>query len=278
MSNVVVWWNVDPVEVNSFEEWFDWLVSIRISSNLKKVLEGVYYGLWWSIWNFRNKILFDNKIPKKTFIFDNLVSLSFNWCFDVLKISYLGELWVLIEFESAKVKDLFKENGGANSWFLVLNQAFEDFTLGGRIAWVEVEDFIMMGDFNEVRYKSERFGSKFKAHDADIFNSFIHNAAIFDYGPIPFRFYNYWLEVDGFDKLVRDAWLNSRGALAKLKEDLRMFDEAIDKGNSPVEMVHKRLETLNKIQQVNNTHMSEVAQKAKIKWVVERDENTKFFL
>nr|GEZ12047.1 hypothetical protein [Tanacetum cinerariifolium] len=88
---------------------------------------------------------------------------------------------------------------------------------------------VMMGDFNEVRYKSERFGSNFKAHDADIFNSFIHNAglnevhlggnryisdhcpillreAMFDYGPIPFRFYNYWLEVDGFDKLVRDAW------------------------------------------------------------------------
>nr|GFA38585.1 RNA-directed DNA polymerase, eukaryota [Tanacetum cinerariifolium] len=56
-----------------------------------------------------------------------------------------------------------------------------------------------------------------------------------------------------------------------------MFDEAIDMGNIPVEMVHKRLETLNKIQQVNNTHMSEVAQKAKIKWVVEGDENTKFF-
>nr|GFC40254.1 RNA-directed DNA polymerase, eukaryota [Tanacetum cinerariifolium] len=71
--------------------------------------------------------------------------------------------------------------------------------------------------------------------------------------------------------------LNSRGALAKLKDDLRIFDEAINKGNSPVEMVHKRLETLNKIQQVNNTHMSEVAQKAKIKWVVEGDENTKFF-
>nr|GFB72479.1 RNA-directed DNA polymerase, eukaryota [Tanacetum cinerariifolium] len=56
-----------------------------------------------------------------------------------------------------------------------------------------------------------------------------------------------------------------------------MFDEAIDKGNISVEMVHKRLETLNKIQQVNNTHMSEVVQKAKIKWVVEGDENTKFF-
>nr|GFB45176.1 RNA-directed DNA polymerase, eukaryota [Tanacetum cinerariifolium] len=57
-------------------------------------------------------------------------------------------------------------------------------------------EIVMMGDFNEVRYK-----------------------------------------------------LNSRGALAKLKKNLRMFDEAIDKGDSPVEMVHKCLETLNKIQQ-----------------------------
>nr|GFA88516.1 RNA-directed DNA polymerase, eukaryota, reverse transcriptase zinc-binding domain protein [Tanacetum cinerariifolium] len=131
-------------------------------------------------------------------------------------------------------------------------------------------EIVMIGDFNEVRYKSERFGSNFKAHDTDIFNSFIHNAGlnevhlggsaftwchksatkmtIFDYGPIPFRFYNYWLEVNGFDKLVRDAWNDAPGALAKLKEDLKMFDEAIDKGNSPVEMVHKHLETLNKIQ------------------------------
>nr|GFA24275.1 nucleotide-binding alpha-beta plait domain-containing protein [Tanacetum cinerariifolium] len=69
----------------------------------------------------------------------NLKKVLCNEGFDVLKISYLGELWVLIEFESAKVKYLFKENGGANSWFSVLNQASEDFTLGGRIAWVEVE-------------------------------------------------------------------------------------------------------------------------------------------
>nr|GFB61789.1 nucleotide-binding alpha-beta plait domain-containing protein [Tanacetum cinerariifolium] len=69
----------------------------------------------------------------------NLKKVLCNEGFDVLKMSYLGELWVLIEFESAKVKDLFKENGKANSWFSVLNQASEDFTMGGRIAWVEVE-------------------------------------------------------------------------------------------------------------------------------------------
>ncbi|GJY48005.1 RNA-directed DNA polymerase, eukaryota [Tanacetum coccineum] len=129
-----------------------------------------------------------------------------------------------------------------------------------------VGKLVMMGDFNEVRYKSDRYGSNFNAHDAEIFNSFIYNAGLdevllggsaytwclksaskmskldrffvsenllsmcpnitaitlerfisdhrpillrevrYDYGPIPFRFYRYWLEVDGFDKLVRDSW------------------------------------------------------------------------
>ncbi|GKB23123.1 RNA-directed DNA polymerase, eukaryota, reverse transcriptase zinc-binding domain protein, partial [Tanacetum coccineum] len=39
-------------------------------------------------------------------------------------------------------------------------------------------EIVMMGDFNEVRHKSERFGSKFNAHDAEIFNSFICNAGL----------------------------------------------------------------------------------------------------
>ncbi|GJS04993.1 RNA-directed DNA polymerase, eukaryota [Tanacetum coccineum] len=185
-----------------------------------------------------------------------------------------------------------------------------------------VGKLVMMGDFNEVRYKSDRYGSNFNAHDAEIFNSFIYNAGLdevplggsaytwclksaskmskldrffvsenllsmcpnitaitlerfisdhrpillrevrYDYGPIPFRFYRYWLEVDGFDKLVRDSWnvapvnkknairnfmgklkflkdrirswlsihrSNSRGEIYFLKEELRSCDEIIDK-------------------------------------------------
>ncbi|GKB50549.1 RNA-directed DNA polymerase, eukaryota, partial [Tanacetum coccineum] len=140
-----------------------------------------------------------------------------------------------------------------------------------------VGKLVMMGDFNEVRYKSDRYGSNFNAHDAEIFNSFIYNAGLdevplggilrevrYDYGPIPFRFYRYWLEVDGFDKLVRDSWnvapvnkkndirnfmgklkflkdrirswlsihrSNSRGEIYFLKEELRSCDEVIDKGD-----------------------------------------------
>nr|GEW53270.1 RNA-directed DNA polymerase, eukaryota [Tanacetum cinerariifolium] len=79
IRKVSSWWNVDYTDVSSYEEWRVWLVSIRIPNKLKSMMEGVFYGLWWSIWNFINKLLFDNKTPKKALIFDNLVSLSFNW-------------------------------------------------------------------------------------------------------------------------------------------------------------------------------------------------------
>ncbi|GJV77545.1 RNA-directed DNA polymerase, eukaryota [Tanacetum coccineum] len=39
-------------------------------------------------------------------------------------------------------------------------------------------EVIMMGDFNEVRTQSERFGSTFYARDADVFNSFIYNSSL----------------------------------------------------------------------------------------------------
>ncbi|GJR40303.1 hypothetical protein Tco_1215987 [Tanacetum coccineum] len=72
MRKISIWWNVDYADVSSYEEWLAWLVSIRIQIKLKGMMEGVFYGLWWSIWNFRNKILFEDKPPKKALLFDNL--------------------------------------------------------------------------------------------------------------------------------------------------------------------------------------------------------------
>ncbi|GJR41341.1 RNA-directed DNA polymerase, eukaryota [Tanacetum coccineum] len=60
-------------------------------------------------------------------------------CFDDLTIRYMGELWIILEFESVKSKDLFRDNTGAVSWFSVLRQASNDFMPEGRIVWVEVE-------------------------------------------------------------------------------------------------------------------------------------------
>ncbi|GKC11011.1 hypothetical protein Tco_1007793 [Tanacetum coccineum] len=52
---------------------------------------------------------------------------------------------------------------------------------------------VMMGDFNERLFRIFIAYSFTRKHR-------------FDYGPILFDFYKYWLEVDGFDKMVRESW------------------------------------------------------------------------
>ena len=94
MRKISSWWNIDYSDVNFYEEWRVWLVSIRIQSKLKGILEGVYFGLWWYMWNFRNKILFDTKSPEKAVIFDNLVSSSFYWCKFRSKASFKWDEWL----------------------------------------------------------------------------------------------------------------------------------------------------------------------------------------
>ncbi|GJY37305.1 hypothetical protein Tco_0422683 [Tanacetum coccineum] len=85
-----------------------------------------------------------------------------------------------------------------------------------------------------------------------------------------------WFNIDGEDNGAYEvknsrAWYadyrnNSKGYVTNFKEELRILDELIDKGNGSDEIVNNRLEILGKLQQVNKAQASEVAQKAKIKW------------
>ncbi|GKB65012.1 hypothetical protein Tco_0921198 [Tanacetum coccineum] len=75
--------------------------------------------------------------------------------FDNIFVRYMGELWVLLEFDNTKAKELFRDNVGVGSWFLVLRQASHDFTPEGRIAWVDVEGnpFLCFGKVHWIRAK-----------------------------------------------------------------------------------------------------------------------------
>ncbi|GKB51088.1 RNA-directed DNA polymerase, eukaryota [Tanacetum coccineum] len=230
-------------------------------------------------------------------------------------------------------------------------------------------EVIITGDFNEVRYKNERFGSNFNVQGATAFNSFIVNAGLeevslggcaftwchksaskmskldrflisesllsvcpnfsaitldrflsdhrpillrestYDYGPISFRFFHYWLEVDGFEKLVIDVWhdtsadgpndmLNLMNKLKNLQKKIRVWngtrqsfrnskhslqleladlEMVIDKGNASDDIIYKRLEIVKSIQELDKQQSMEMAQKAKIKWAIEGDENSKYY-
>nr|GEX04150.1 COP9 signalosome complex subunit 6a-like [Tanacetum cinerariifolium] len=77
---ISLWWNVNYVEVNSYVEWLNWLVSLWLSAKLKVMIEGVFYAMWWYLWSYRNKLLFETKVSLKAVIFDDVVSSLFYWC------------------------------------------------------------------------------------------------------------------------------------------------------------------------------------------------------
>ncbi|GJS71805.1 RNA-directed DNA polymerase, eukaryota [Tanacetum coccineum] len=52
------WWNLSWTPLGSYADWLNWFNSIRLSSKVKDLLEGVLYITWWSVWMFRNQLLF----------------------------------------------------------------------------------------------------------------------------------------------------------------------------------------------------------------------------
>nr|GEX93752.1 RNA-directed DNA polymerase, eukaryota, reverse transcriptase zinc-binding domain protein [Tanacetum cinerariifolium] len=90
--NVFVWrarCDFLPIRVNlsrrdwqaleSFSDCNYWFSLIRLSSKVKALLEGVFGVAWWSIWGFRNCTIYNEMPPRRLVLFDDIVSLSFNW-------------------------------------------------------------------------------------------------------------------------------------------------------------------------------------------------------
>ncbi|GKA41559.1 RNA-directed DNA polymerase, eukaryota [Tanacetum coccineum] len=74
------WWNIAWASIDSYSNWLHWFNAIRLSPKVKDLLEGVFYITWWSIWRFRNQVLFSSLVPRKDVLFDDIVSRSFTWC------------------------------------------------------------------------------------------------------------------------------------------------------------------------------------------------------
>nr|GEW95664.1 RNA-directed DNA polymerase, eukaryota, reverse transcriptase zinc-binding domain protein [Tanacetum cinerariifolium] len=183
-------------------------------------------------------------------------------------------------------------------------------------------EVVMMGDFNEVRIKSDRSATKMSKLDRfftskNLLNRCPNISAItldrylsdhrpillqesmFDYGPVSFKFFHQWLEVEGSNKFVIDSWIvsprdkfngmrnlmlklrflkakirewnheiriNSKAEFHRLKKELQVMDAELDNGKGSAEVVNKRMEVVNSLHRINKTHASELAQKAKIKW------------
>ena len=75
------WWEIEVIDLASYDDWLLWLNNFCFSKRLKDILEGFCYVKWWLIQRFRNQLLFGDNNPRKDFLFYYLVQISFIWCY-----------------------------------------------------------------------------------------------------------------------------------------------------------------------------------------------------
>ncbi|GKA61859.1 RNA-directed DNA polymerase, eukaryota, partial [Tanacetum coccineum] len=71
--------------------------------------------------------------------------------------------------------------------------------------------------------------------------------------------------------------LKSHDKKSKILKNLIDLDKLIDQGKSNKEVLSNRTILLNDLQEINNQCASELAQKSKVRWSIEGDENSKYF-
>nr|GEY12491.1 alpha/beta hydrolase fold protein [Tanacetum cinerariifolium] len=69
----------------------------------------------------------------------NLPCMIFKEGFQNVKLSYLGGMWVLFEFDYLASKEKFLNHSGIGSWFTELIQATSSFENDERIVWISIE-------------------------------------------------------------------------------------------------------------------------------------------
>nr|GEU79644.1 RNA-directed DNA polymerase, eukaryota, reverse transcriptase zinc-binding domain protein [Tanacetum cinerariifolium] len=78
--NVHAWkWDLEYREINSFEDWCQWISSIRLPVKQKHVFEGICYIVWWYTWNWRNIKIFGQEDPSMVNVYDEVVYRYFYW-------------------------------------------------------------------------------------------------------------------------------------------------------------------------------------------------------
>ncbi|GKC80778.1 hypothetical protein Tco_1131552, partial [Tanacetum coccineum] len=81
-----------------------------------------------------------NSLLSRVKAFASLANLKItlsNEGFADVKIQYMGEFWVMLEFASQKKMKMFQANVSIGSWFSDTKAASLEFQLVKRIAWVE---------------------------------------------------------------------------------------------------------------------------------------------
>ncbi|GKB42223.1 RNA-directed DNA polymerase, eukaryota, reverse transcriptase zinc-binding domain protein, partial [Tanacetum coccineum] len=74
------WWDVPFMDFDSYGEWRSWIDNVKMPKKNKNMFEGIFFVMWWLLWNFRNKKMFEDKSYSKASFFDEVICKSYYWC------------------------------------------------------------------------------------------------------------------------------------------------------------------------------------------------------
>ncbi|GJT37027.1 RNA-directed DNA polymerase, eukaryota, reverse transcriptase zinc-binding domain protein, partial [Tanacetum coccineum] len=135
-------------------------------------------------------------------------------------------------------------------------------------------EVVTMGDFNEVRKQTERYDSIFNVQGANAFNSFISDAGLEEVPLVNEKMKYLKEKIRAWIKVKKDS---SKNYKKTLKSELAEIDLLLDKREGNYDVLNKRMSGSKSLQELDKLESMEVAQKAKIKWAIEGDENLKYY-
>nr|GFA64918.1 RNA-directed DNA polymerase, eukaryota, reverse transcriptase zinc-binding domain protein [Tanacetum cinerariifolium] len=200
-------------------------------------------------------------------LWDYLSFVIGNWDSEVVIMGDFNEVRDISE----RVGSIFNKHGAEAFNFFTVNAGLVEVPLGGcSFTWChkstkkmsKLDHFLIS---NNLMCSCPSISSTSLDRFLSDHRPIIMREAYYDYGLIPFKFFHYWFELDGFDKK------------SILKAELADLDGVIDKGECSDADGHRRREVVRLIQEVEKVDAMEVAQKAKIKWSIEGDKNSKYY-
>ncbi|GKA00908.1 RNA-directed DNA polymerase, eukaryota, reverse transcriptase zinc-binding domain protein [Tanacetum coccineum] len=72
------WCDLNILEISNLLEWISWLDACQVTKKARFILEGIADSMLWSIWKFRNEMIFSVSKPKKATIWDFIVDEGLN--------------------------------------------------------------------------------------------------------------------------------------------------------------------------------------------------------
>ncbi|GJY51080.1 RNA-directed DNA polymerase, eukaryota [Tanacetum coccineum] len=130
------------------------------------------------------------------------------------------------------------------------------------------------------------------------------------YRPPPFRLFHSWMELDGFDDLVKDSWevpvvgesnamiifnkklqslknniknwnkirrQTSEARISQLRCEVKDIQNRVENGSASTDDIHTRVHLIKQLRDIEHVENLDLAQKAKVKWAIEGDENSSYF-